>query len=271
MIRARRLLPYDASRFVHVPGGRPYCIHLKVALGSAGLAEALESILSDVIGLNVPVLQVSTSRLESGRVHLILFVDFKGREDVAGMTLRTLKSNEFVEDVEMNEPLTNGVAMDGVSFPLLVGGERAIIMRNNLYASIIRGMWEKLGTGYGILLYHMGFEAGRNIYRSHREIARDREALIRWLQEMFRLMGYGLLEVVELDEGRKEAVMRVYNSFECELFRGAGEIRSNLVRGILAGWVAEHLGRRSLDYVRAIELKCIAKGDPYCEYLIRVR
>ena len=85
------------------------------------------------------------------------------------------------------------------------------------------------------------------------------------MEAFFQLLGFGRLEFLRVDDRGMEAAYRVYDSFECELFRGAGEIKSNFVRGVAGGFLAERWGVSDPDEVVVREEKCVAKGDPYCE------
>ena len=62
-----------------------------------------------------------------------------------------------------------------------------------------------------------------------------------------------------------EATIRIYDSFECELGLESGGPYSHLIRGMLAGVLTVIFNRR----MRAEERKCIASGDPYCEFTIK--
>ena len=72
------------------------------------------------------------------------------------------------------------------------------------------------------------------------------------------------MKVVDLYMELAKGKVIVYDSFECELFRGSDRPRSNLVRGMIAGWATELFKRK----VSVKEVKCIAKDDPYCEFVI---
>ncbi len=76
--------------------------------------------------------------------------------------------------------------------------------------------------------------------------------------------GLGRMEVVEASATPPQVVMRVYDCFECELGIGARKPFSNFIRGILAALIAQLFNGR----MEAKELKCVAKGDPYCEFKI---
>ena len=60
-------------------------------------------------------------------------------------------------------------------------------------------------------------------------------------------------------------MIRLYGNFECTPFKGKRDRpMSHLIRGGLAGVFREAYGREFM--VR--EVKCIAKGDEYCEFVI---
>ena len=64
-----------------------------------------------------------------------------------------------------------------------------------------------------------------------------------------------------------EARVRVYESFECSVFKGSDKPRGAMMRGLLAGFIAA-IWDAELDDIGVEEVKCIAKGDEYCEYKI---
>ena len=68
----------------------------------------------------------------------------------------------------------------------------------------------------------------------------------------------------------KRQVARVYDSIECGFFEGSGKPRGAFVRGIAAG-IAAALWGAPPERVEAEEVKCVAKGDPHCEFRIRRR
>lgn len=56
----------------------------------------------------------------------------------------------------------------------------------------------------------------------------------------------------------------ILKAIECEIGRGTRKRFSQLVRGIIAGLMEGVFGSE-------VEVKCIAKGDEYCEFLVRRR
>ncbi len=142
-------------------------------------------------------------------------------------------------------------------------GERAVVLRRLAYETLLKRMGEKYGMGFEVMLYFVGFELGYYAYENHRELLGDEiDMLFKAKCELFKGLGYGVLEVVKFSYGR--AVSRVYESFECELFKGSGRPASHFIRGMITGWDAAAWNAK-IDDVKSVEEKCIAKGDSYCE------
>ncbi|MEM2246299.1 MAG: hypothetical protein QXD46_06875 [Thermofilum sp.] len=270
VFKAVKTLPYEVGRIAAKPGTRPYIFHVKLggeAVQAIGIiAEVGQIFASKGLGiLHFKAVAVGDA------VRLIIIADLKGAEDLAPKIAEEIRRKvKFCEEVIVDPPIAEGVAIDRLSFPTLFGGGRAIVMRNITYEGLIKSGWERFGSAYAVLLYSAGFEAGRNAFKAHKELAQLPEVLERVAEALFQMFGYGILELVRVDDAAREAVARVHHSFECELFRGAGEPRGSFVRGMLAGWLAERWGVTFEEMV-AREEKCVAKGDEYCEYKFSLR
>jgi len=81
---------------------------------------------------------------------------------------------------------------------------------------------------------------------------------------LFSCTGFGKLEIVEISARPPKAILRVYDSLECELGLEDGKSYGQLIRGIIAGFLTVFFDRR----MKAEEIKCIAKSDPYCEFTV---
>jgi predicted hydrocarbon binding protein len=82
---------------------------------------------------------------------------------------------------------------------------------------------------------------------------------------LFNTMGYGKIEVRTLKTNPTKAIIRVYDSFECELGMGNGKPYSSFIRGMVAGFLTGLFNEK----MNAKETLCIAKRDPYCEFTIK--
>ena len=199
-----------------------------------------------------------------------MFADVKDKK-TADAVARELKNVPYALQAWYSKPLVKGFAYDEHCFPLTLEGQRAIIMRRAVYENFFKEGWRRFGTAFPIMLYMLGFEAGKSAYKDHSRIAGgDRKAELEVAKAFFQLMGYGRLEIPIVDDVKREAVYRVYDSFECEVFKGAGEIRSGFVRGLIGGWFAARWGIEKAEGIAVRGEKCIAKGDPYCEAKIWV-
>ncbi len=195
----------------------------------------------------------------------IVFVDLTGREEISSEILDRMKS---VGEVKVIKPIAEGLTVDYVSYPPMLSGKRVLILRPPAYKALVKSIRQKLGEGYEAILYHIGFDLGRHYFKSHVDMAGGDFSKIPEIGEkLFRFVGFGILKFVRIDPLTKYCHARVWDSFECRLYEKASRPRSQFVRGMLAGWVSE-LFQTSVE---AIETRCIAMGDPYCEFIIKKR
>ncbi|MEM4430860.1 MAG: hypothetical protein QXM08_06825 [Thermofilaceae archaeon] len=262
--------PYVVGRLAVVPEAVPFVFHIRFkpeALTAVGVLDKLVDVLA---GMGVPILLLKVSAARAGEaLTAILIADLKGKERMAEDIAQKMKRVPYVSDVLYAPPIVDGVAIDPFSFPLLLQGDRAIIFSRPIYEGLVKEGWQRFGTPYAILLYTVGYGAGFRGYEKYGKIV-DRRHAWKLFESYLLAVGFGRFEIVRLDDERREAVVRVYDSFECELFQGAGEIRGNFIRGLIAGWLAGYWGVTGEFEVVAREMRCIAKGDPYCEYVARV-
>jgi len=138
-------------------------------------------------------------------------------------------------------------------------GGRAILFRTewlrHIHAAIGR-TWGKEGTK--ALAYIVGVDMGKAAHESHVGLVGDlKDELLNFLIDMMR--GTGWISGGSWRKDGDKYIIRLDGLFECEV---AGE--SHLVRGELAGYVTAIRGR---DY-KATEVKCRARGDGYCEFIV---
>jgi len=199
------------------------------------------------------------------------FVDLTDADVSAEELADEVRRIRGVKDVKVISPKIEGFIADDFSCILKMGSDRCIILRKQGYKGLITNIREKFGTGGEAFLYYIGFETGVEYGKSHREmglklgivdpikIYRDISA------SLFNSVGFGRMEVVKISANPLEATIRVYDSFECELGVGTGKTYSHLIRGMHAGVLTALFSRK----MKAEETKCIAKGDPYCEFKVK--
>jgi predicted hydrocarbon binding protein len=267
-VESGRFRPCRVGRVLIEPGAKPYFFEVVLkpeALWEVGVLAKLASAFTES---GAPLLGVKMSAARSGeRLRVLFAADLKGREGEAAKLVDRLKRVPGVEQVEYAPPLFDGVAVDAWSHPLLLDDERAAILPYAFTTGMLKRGWEEYGTGFAAILYHVALAGAVEECRGYLERF-GRDESVKLIEERFRLLGYGVLKIVRLTE--RELVARVYDSVECGAFRGAGEPRGALTRGIVAG-IAAAVWNAPPESVAAEEVKCLAKGDSYCEFRVRRR
>ncbi len=79
--------------------------------------------------------------------------------------------------------------------------------------------------------------------------------------------GAGWTELIGYEEADDKIIIRLERLWECEIQKSiVDKPASNFVRGLLAGFFKKLLGKE----VVVKETKCIALGDPYCQFEINI-
>jgi predicted hydrocarbon binding protein len=119
------------------------------------------------------------------------------------------------------------------------------------------------------MLHYQGFSIGAEIFDQYMKIAKSRtvEDLVEVARAINMTLGWGVIEDVSVDSEKGRAKLRICHSFECELSTDQRKPKSHFYRGAIAGVFARFFGKD----VEVKETKCIAMGDPYCEFEIETR
>jgi len=257
--------PYEVGRFTYLPGRYVACFHVVLVPYALEKPEMLASLLKVFAGKKISIVHFKLSRPEPGRrVVASIFVDLTGREREEDVLVRELNAGEFIEEVSVIRPLFDGITIDNVFPYLAMMRERVVIFRGIFYEALLKRMRERVGTGYMAILYHAGLEIGRAVCAElMRYAGGDPVRTVVLGQEMFKQVGFGTMKA-DLNLREHRATVRIWDCFECELFKGSGKPASHLMRGMMAGFLSEIFG----EEVHAQETRCIAAGDEYCEFRI---
>jgi len=258
---------FNIGRFLVRPGRKLHGFLIKLKI-RPGVLSKLSAIPAEQ---NIVIPYLAYSADQSGETAIALaFLDFTNSDISPKELVRKVKQYDFVEEVIIIKPKINGFIADTVSNPLTMSGDRAVIFREPGYKGLLASI-RKFGPGIEVFLYYLGVEAGLEFGKKHKEtakklgIAKPEEIYRNISESMFNCVGYGLMETVKIKTRLPYAIIRVHNCFECELGIGTGKPFSHLVRGMIAGVLTALLGVK----MTAIETKCIAKGDPYCEFEVK--
>jgi len=103
-----------------------------------------------------------------------------------------------------------------------------------------------------------------------KKIGAGDQGIIKNLQDIFDIYGLGKMTIASLDNSKKQAVVRIYDSSIAEAYLNKNKKRSSkptctITAAVIAGIFSYLFGKR----VDAIEEKCKAMGSDYCEFIIR--
>jgi len=115
-----------------------------------------------------------------------------------------------------------------------------------------------------VMLYHVGLEIGQAVHEELRRFAKGDLAKAMMLgQELFKHVGFGTVKA-ELNLKECRAIVRIWDSFECGLFKNSSEPQSHLVRDMTAGFLTGFFD----ELMYSEETECIAKGDECCVFRV---
>jgi predicted hydrocarbon binding protein len=260
------MIPFSVERFMFYRGRKLYGFVVE-GISRPGVIATVTGIVAER-GLDITYYAAGTVR-RGERGMGIFFVDFTGSTVKPEDLVEEFRGLDFVTSVKVIRPTIEGFIADDVAFPVMLGPHRAIIFSEPALRGFLIDFRRHLGSGGEAMLYYLGREVGAERAR-HIEDEAERigatsvEDKFTIGAKIFMSLGYGILEVLELREETPYLRVRIHHSIECELGRGAGRTFSHYVRGVLDGYSSQVLDREMF----AMETRCIAQGDPYCEFEI---
>ncbi|MEM2136187.1 MAG: 4-vinyl reductase, partial [Candidatus Jordarchaeaceae archaeon] len=93
----------------------------------------------------------------------------------------------------------------------------------------------------------------------------DLKDVLTYYFKILTLRGLGSYEIVEFDPDEGFLRFRVFDDPICSQLKDLGKPAGVIIAGTIAGTVEKYTGR---EY-ESQEVKCLAKGDEYCEYIVR--
>lgn len=241
-----------------------------IVIESKAVKSALRKLseLADNLGITVRYIQYSMDKIAKPTVTAIAFLDFSNAEVPPEEALKLVKNYDFVEDARLIDSSSNGIIYDNYFFPLVINGDqRVVIFRKSVYEALFNGVRRRFGSAGDAMLYYQGFVVGYGVYDEYVKTAGsiNLEDLIDVVKATNMTLGWGIIDKVKIDLKKGMAQLRVYHSFECEMGKNQGKTYSQFYRGVIAGFCTRFFGKK----VKANETKCIAKGDPYCEFTVK--
>ncbi|MBI3840372.1 MAG: hypothetical protein HY297_00190 [Thaumarchaeota archaeon] len=169
-----------------------------------------------------------------------------------------------VVGVELTEGI-DGVVVDKYHFPLYFSsGEKAMVISRRNLVEMFSRIRKIFGSGADLIIYEMGTATGENDAKELQALMGD-DVVARNITELvflYAAQGWGMPELVDLSLEPLKATLRIHDNFECA-YTKSGSVNSQYIRGHLVGLGKGVFGKM----VTCEEVKCLAAGDPYCEFM----
>lgn len=258
--------PLDIGRvFIADKNEKIYCLIIETLIRRGVLHRLSET--AEKLGITVLYIHVSMPKSKSAIAKTIAFLDFTDSKVQPEKALELVKRKKFVKYAEIIKPSISGMIADTHFFPLVIGDERAVIFRNSILEALFNGVRREFGTAGEAMLYYEGFNVGSQAYETYVRLVGEEnfDKLIEAAKVVNMTLGWGIIEVNEINRKRGTALLKIYQNFECAHGKNSGKAYSQFYRGAIAGFFTKLFGKK----VQVEETRCIAKGDPYCEFHVK--
>lgn len=262
--------PLDLSRVIRDPNETI----LFASLELKNKPGALMSVLVPLAKLNINIIGIHSDTVTSeDYLEVSLFLDVKSSKITSGDLKKMLEEQirllDVVKEVKVFDHLPHKLDADLYHFPLKVHERRAVVFTETVLKDLILGLRNSLEVSAAkTILWLQGKEVGENLVEYYERYydARSIEEKLALFEIYSFSLGWGIVSFENVDEKRKEAKVRIYNSFECSLLKSK-QPGSQFIRGIVSGFFSKLFNAE----VVAVEKECVAKGDPYCSFIVSPR
>jgi len=231
-----------------------------------GIMEEITDILTEA---RVNILQGVHSISEDGTHAYWIFTADLSQADVDLEDLiKEIKSVRGVINIDYGIEWFNEIGVPPFRIEINFMGEKVIMWRERALSLFFKAIAEEFQDAGRAFLYHIGKNAGHSLGELWLDKIRknDYRQLIEALLDLWRLTGWmSSYTIEELHPKPFRAVIIFHGLFTCTPFRGTKDRPyGDFIRGMLSGYVE----RVAKVKINSIEKKCIAKGDPYCEFIL---
>jgi predicted hydrocarbon binding protein len=143
-----------------------------------------------------------------------------------------------------------------------VTGDRCIIITQARVEEVCTRLSEIFQSGAKLIIFEAGKAAGKNFVEKTSDVTKvDKQLFLQTVSQRFTDAGLGKIEIVEFDLEQAEVKFRIWDNFFAELNCEKPMYRS-CIEGFVSG-MYEQIVRKTPKIQKT---KCIANGDPYCEW-----
>jgi len=155
----------------------------------------------------------------------------------------------------------NGVVKDKVT------GERCIIITQARIEEICTRLSEIFQSGAKLIIFEAGKAAGKRFVEEMTDVTKvDKQVFLKTMSQRFTDAGLGKIEIVEFDLEQAEVKFRIWNNFFAEL-NCEKPMYSSCIEGFVSGMYEQIIHKTP----KIQKTKCIANGDPYCEWQMTLK
>jgi predicted hydrocarbon binding protein len=148
-----------------------------------------------------------------------------------------------------------------------VTGERCIIITQARIEEICTRLSEIFQSGAKVIIFEAGKAAGKRFLEETSDITKvDKQLFLKTVSQRFTDAGLGKIEIVEFDLEQAEVKFRIWNNF----FAGLG-CEKPMYRSCIEGFVSGMYEQIIHKTPKIQKTKCIANGDPYCEWQMTLK
>jgi len=260
-MRARPRRPHEIPCGIRAAGREiaQFCISLKNVPGALG------QVASEFARHGVNILSGYISAHPGERLgYVTFFADITDAAVGLEELVSALRKLDMVVELEVRGAEVPGLMVNSAHFPLLFLGQEVVIIDLRMVGHMFSRLDEVFDTGASVILYEMGMRAGKVIVEEIAECGIPEEDVLKVLTALGVARGWGITEILSWDLKAARLALRVWENFECKPLAGKKrKPHSHFMRGLIAGVVSKLTGQP----VKVREVKCLAKGDPYCEFV----
>lgn len=146
-----------------------------------------------------------------------------------------------------------------------------MIMDEEFYRGLRSRLYSSFQSGASVILYDMGLGYGELMGANMAKMGVSKLEVIKSFMELGKIHGYGVFNTpflkMILTGIRGEPLVRLGDSFFATSTGSTGKVECYMMAGIIAGAAGVLLNKK----FACIEEKCLCKGDPYCEFKLRIK
>lgn len=141
-------------------------------------------------------------------------------------------------------------------------GERCVVLTEARMQEIFARLSGIFQSGAKVIAFEAGKAAGKRFAEETSDVTKgDKQMFLEMVTQRFTDAGLGKIEIVDFDAEKAEVTFRIWNNFFAEL----GSERA-MYRSCIEGFVVGACEKVISITPKVTKTKCIADGDPYCEW-----